>query len=100
MNFKEKSYEFMQKHPKFTKGFIAGSAALATIGSTGIVASAEGETGTTTVGTIIDIDAVTDTLVGGASSAFQTAIGKAVPVLGAVMGFNVVVRLVRRFIKG
>ena len=92
--FKEKAVDFMRKHPKLTGAAVStvSSFALAVpLAGSSIVASAD------------DTDVVataTDTLVTSASTAFSDAITKVTPVLATVIGFNVVVRLVRRFIKG
>ena len=53
----EKSLGFMKAHPKFAKYAIAGSTALATVGSTAVVASADGDdsaAATDAVDTVID----------------------------------------------
>lgn len=94
-NLMVKSVEFMDNHPKATKVFVSGAAAATSLFNP-IVSFAEGET---PVG-VVDIDSITDTLVSSASSAYNSGINKVVPVLATVMGFNVVVRLVRRFVKG
>lgn len=94
---KEKAYKFMEKHPKLT-GFAVSSACslavAAPMATNSLVASAEGEPAAN------QIDTVTATLVSSASSAFSNAITQITPVLCMVIGYNVVVRLVRRFIKG
>ena len=91
---KEKVYKFMEKHPKLT-GFAvtsAGAVAVAVpMASTTIVACADEPT---------QIESVTHSLVSSAQAAFSSAITEITPVLCTVIGFNVVVRLVRRFIKG
>lgn len=95
--FNAKAVEFMDKHPKATKLFVSGCAA--TTMFMPVVASAEGEVGSGS-GTTVDIDSITTTLVGAAKTAYEGAITKVVPVIGTVIAFNVVIRLVRRFVKG
>lgn len=95
--FNAKAAEFMDKHPKATKLLISGAVASSMFMP--VVASAEGETGTGT-GTGVDVSSITSTLVSAASDAYEGGINAVVPVLATVMGFNVVVRLVRRFVKG
>lgn len=93
---KKKAFDFMQAHPKATAAAldtftaVAGGTGLGILANGGIVASAD-ETTTSTVA---------DTLVTQATSAWSDATSKVVPFIGAVMGFNIVVRLVRRFAKG
>lgn len=95
--FNSKAVEFMDKHPKATKLFVSGCAASTMFMP--VVASAEGgvESGTSTG---VDVDSIIDTLVGSAKTAYEGSINKVVPVIATVIGFNVCVRLVRRFIKG
>lgn len=93
--FNAKAVDFMDKHPKATKLLISGAVASSMFMP--VVASAEGETGTETV---VDVSSITSTLVGAASDAYSGAITAVVPVIATVIGFNVVVRLVRRFVKG
>lgn len=93
--FNAKAAEFMDKHPKATKLLISGAVASSMFMP--VVASAEGETGTSTG---VDVSSITSTLVTAASDAYEGGINAVVPVLATVMGFNVVVRLVRRFVKG
>ena len=92
--FNAKASEFMDKHPKASKLLI--SCAVASSMFMPVVASAEGETGT---GTGVDVSSITSTLVTAASDAYEGGINAVVPVLATVIGFNVVVRLVRRFVK-
>ena len=93
--FKEKALKFMDKHPKLT-GFAVSSvcslAVAAPMASNALVASAEGD------GDVVST--ATGLLVSSASTAFQNAVTQVTPVLCTVIGFNVVIRLVRRFIKG
>lgn len=93
---KEKAYKFMEKHPKLT-GFAVSSvcsiAVAAPMATNALVASAEEPAAN-------QIDTITASLVNSASTAFTDAITAITPVLCTVIGFNVVVRLVRRFIKG
>ena len=91
--FNAKAVEFIDKHPKATKLLISGAVASSMFMP--VVASAEGETGTS-----VDVSSITSTLVSAASDAYEGGINAVVPVLATVMGFNVVVRLVRRFVKG
>lgn len=93
--FNAKAVEFMDKHPRATKLLISGAVASSMFMP--VVASAEGETG---IGTGVDVSSITSTLVSAASDAYEGGINAVVPVLATVMGFNVVVRLVRRFVKG
>ena len=87
----------MDKHPKATKLFISGCAA--TTMFMPVVASAEDEVGSGT-STGVDITSITTTLVNSAKDAYEGVINKVVPVIATVIGFNVVLRLVRRFVKG
>jgi hypothetical protein len=91
--FKEKAIKFMEKHPKLT-GFAVSTACsvpvAVTMATPSIVASAEGD----------PVATATTSLVTSAQAAFTDAVTQITPVLCTVIGFNVVVRLVRRFIKG
>lgn len=79
----DKALDFMQAHPVLTKRVVAGSTALAAIGSTGIVASAEGE-GETAASSA---DTVIDTIVAEMGSALSGVAGKVIP---AAVGVGVV----------
>ena len=92
--FKEKAIKFMEKHPKLT-GFAVSTACsvpvAVTMATPSIVASADEPSVVATA---------TSSLVTSAQAAFTDAVTQITPVLCTVIGFNVVVRLVRRFIKG
>lgn len=104
---KEKVLSFMEAHPKATSAVVGtmvtlgGSAAMLAPGL-GIVASAD-DPSQASVGdavNTISTSAISETLVNTAHGAFNTAVQDIVPVLASVIGFNVIVRLVRRFVKG
>ena len=90
--FKEKAVNFMKKHPNLT-GFAvttAGSLALAIPMASPLVASADDNVTQTTAQLICT----------SASNSFNAAVTEVTPVMCTVIGFNVLVRLVRRFVKG
>lgn len=60
----EKSLGFMKAHPKFTKNVIAGTTALATIGSSVVVASADDESAAS--GDVVDtvVDTMKESMLG------------------------------------
>ena len=93
--FNSKVVELMDKHPKASKRIISGVIAASCMMPT-IQVFADEVTG--------DTQNITSTaaasLATSASDAFSGAVTTATPVLGTVIGFNVVVRLIRRFVKG
>ncbi|MCR5121500.1 MAG: hypothetical protein K6B74_03670 [Ruminococcus sp.] len=81
---KDKAVEFMTAHPKFTRYAVTGTTALATIGGSAVVASAEGETSGTTASTT---DTVIDTIVTAMGDALSSVAGKVIP---AAVGVGIV----------
>lgn len=79
----DKAIDFMQAHPKLTRYAITGSTALATVGGTAVVASADGET-TTTASTT---DGVIDTIVTSMGDALSSVAEKVIP---AAVGVGIV----------
>ena len=93
--FNSKVVELMDKHPKASKRIISGVIAASTMMPT-IQAFAEEVTGDTqNISTT-----AASALASSASDAYSAAAVNAVPVLGTGVGFNVAVRMIRRFVKG
>ena len=76
----DKAVDFMVAHPKFTKGFVAGSTALATVGGSAVVASADGEQAAA------ETDVV-DTIVSSMGTALSGVAEKVIP---AAVGVGIV----------
>ena len=85
----EKSLGFMKAHPKFTKYAIAGTTALATVGSSAVVASAEDESAAAS-GDVMDtvIDSMSSSLGSVASKAIPAAIGVGVVFVGVSVAWR------------
>lgn len=77
----EKSLGFMKAHPKFTKYAIAGTTALATVGSSAVVASADDES---TAAATTD---VTDTIIESMSTSLGSVAAKVIP---AAVGVGII----------
>lgn len=81
----DKAIDFMQAHPKFTRYAVTGTTALATVGGTAVVASAEGETAGETVSSTAD--SVIDTIVTAMGNALSSVAAKVIP---AAVGVGIV----------
>lgn len=96
---KTKSVEFMQKHPKLTSAAVGAGV---TVGGTLALLPSENAIGAFAEGAgnaSFNLDTVADSLVTTAQGAYNTGITKSMPVIGMVMGFTIVLRLIRRFVR-
>lgn len=79
---KDKAVEFVTAHPKLTRYYVTGTTALATIGGSAVVASADGETSTAST-----TDSVIDTIVTAMGDALSSVAAKVIP---AAVGVGIV----------
>ena len=95
---KKKVFDLMEKHPKFANAAstliisAAETAALCPVFGSGLSASADFDS--------TAIDTAVESLVDSAGTSFSNGVKQVTPLLAGVITFNVIVRLVRRFVKG